>query len=141
MERDWIEDGHVRDEPRALYDGQSLLRVTCHRVSRKRIRLARAHDHVRSPRFDVLGCLHFIAWTRVHLTMTWVVSSSIFERPRRSAQVAHLPHQHLCLVGLCLSFGGFGGEDGDVRGFITHECRDAVYDLRLHAKSTVSDAL
>jgi hypothetical protein len=32
---------------------------------------------VRSPRFEVLRCLHAIDATRVHLTMTWVVSFSI----------------------------------------------------------------
>ena len=32
---------------------------------------------VRSPRFEVLRCLHFIHTTRGHLTMTWVVSISI----------------------------------------------------------------
>ena len=34
-------------------------------------------DHVRSPRFEVLRCLHSIDVTRVHLTMTWVVYFSI----------------------------------------------------------------
>ena len=29
---------------------------------------------VRSPRFEVMRCLHFLGWTRVHLTMPWVVS-------------------------------------------------------------------
>ena len=29
---------------------------------------------VRSPRFEVSRCLHFLGWTRGHLTMTWVVS-------------------------------------------------------------------
>ena len=32
-----------------------------------------AGDPVRSPRFEVLRCLHFLGWTRVHHTMTWVV--------------------------------------------------------------------
>ena len=32
---------------------------------------------VRSRRFEVLRCLHFIHTTRGHLTMTWVVSFSI----------------------------------------------------------------
>ena len=32
---------------------------------------------VRSPRFEVLRCLHAIDTTRVHLTMTWVVSFPI----------------------------------------------------------------
>ena len=32
---------------------------------------------VRSRRFEVLRCLHFIQTTRVHLKMTWVVSFSI----------------------------------------------------------------
>ena len=32
---------------------------------------------VRARRFEVLRCLHFIQTTRVHLTMTWVVSISI----------------------------------------------------------------
>ena len=59
--------------------------------------------------------------------MTWVVSFPIFERPRCSAQVAHLPHQHLRVVGLCLSFGRFGWEDGDLRGVIVDECRYKVY--------------
>ena len=80
-----------------------------------------------APRVDVLGWLPFVAGTRVHLTMKWVVSFSIFERPRRSAQVAHLPHQHLCLVGLCLSFGGPRWKDGDLRSFIVDECRYKVY--------------
>ena len=42
-----------------------------------------------APRVDVLGWLPFVAGTRVHLTMKWVVSFSIFERPRRAAQVFH----------------------------------------------------
>ena len=33
--------------------------------------------HVRSRRFEVLRCLHFINTTRGHLTMPWVVSFSI----------------------------------------------------------------
>ena len=73
--------------------------------------------------------------------MPWVVAFPIFERPRRSAQVAHLPDQHLCFECLCLSFGGFGGEDGDLRCVTTHECRYTLHYLRLYAKSTVSDAL
>ena len=48
---------------------------------------------VRSRRFEVLRCLHFIHTTRVHLTMTWVVSFLILrpfgprstgDAPRRS---------------------------------------------------------
>ena len=35
---------------------------------------------VRSPRFDVLRCLHFTETTRGHLTMTWVVSF-LLKRP------------------------------------------------------------
>ena len=35
-----------------------------------------AGDPVRSPRFEVLRCLHFFNTTRGHLTMTWVVSFS-----------------------------------------------------------------
>ena len=35
-----------------------------------------AGDPVRSPRFEVLRCLHLINTTRSHLTMTWVVSFS-----------------------------------------------------------------
>ena len=31
-------------------------------------------EAVRSRRFEVLRCLHFLGWTRVHRTMTWVVS-------------------------------------------------------------------
>ena len=31
---------------------------------------------VRSPRFEVLRCFHFVDVTRVHLTMSWVVSFS-----------------------------------------------------------------
>ena len=38
--------------------------------------------HVRSRRFEVLRCLHFVDATRVHLTMTWVVSFPIL-RPFR----------------------------------------------------------
>ena len=34
-------------------------------------------DYVRSRRFVVLWCLHFLGWTRIHLTMKWVVSFSI----------------------------------------------------------------
>ena len=127
MERHRVAHGHVRDEPRALYYCKGVLRVTCHRARREGVGLARAHDHVRPRRLEVLWCLHFVDVIRVHLTMKWVVSFSIFERPRRSAQVAHLPHQHLCLVGLCLSFGGPCGKDGDLRCFITHKCRYAVY--------------
>ena len=33
--------------------------------------------HVCFPRFEVLRCLHFLGWTRGHLTMTWVLSVSI----------------------------------------------------------------
>ena len=47
-----------------------------------------AGDPVRSPRFEVLRCLHFIQTTRVHLTMTWVVSFSSlseYDAPRRSS--------------------------------------------------------
>ena len=61
--------------------------------------------------------------------------------PRCSAQVAHLPHQHLYVVGLCLSFGGLGREDGDLRSFIVDECRYQIHDVGLHAKSTLQDAL
>ena len=32
---------------------------------------------VRSPRFEVLRCFHFVDVTRVHLTMSWVVSFPI----------------------------------------------------------------
>ena len=45
--------------------------------------MAKYHDFfvdvmmVRSRRFEVLRCLHFIGWTRGHRTMTWVVSFSI----------------------------------------------------------------
>ena len=40
---------------------------------------------VRSPRFEALRRLHFLGWTRGHLTMTWVVSFSILScfGPRR----------------------------------------------------------
>ena len=38
--------------------------------------LKAAKQMVRSRRPVVLGCLHFLGWTRVHLTMTWVVSFS-----------------------------------------------------------------
>ena len=37
----------------------------------------RGEAEVRSPRFEVLRCLHAIDATRVHLTMKWVVSFSI----------------------------------------------------------------
>ena len=37
----------------------------------------------RSRRFEVLRCLHFLGWTRVHLTMPWVVSFSSL-RPFRA---------------------------------------------------------
>ena len=36
--------------------------------------LKAAKQMVRPRRPGVLGCLHFLGWTRVHLTMTWVVS-------------------------------------------------------------------
>ena len=44
--------------------------------------------HARSRRFEVLRCLHFLAWTRGHLTMARVVSFSSLSRlgprlPRR----------------------------------------------------------
>ena len=44
--------------------------------------------HVRSPRFEVLRCLHFLGWTRGHLTMKWAVFFWILSRlgprlPRR----------------------------------------------------------
>ena len=50
-----------------------------------------AGDPVRSPRFEVLRCLHFIQTTRVHLTMTWVVSFSISRPfgPRRATAMLH----------------------------------------------------
>ena len=35
------------------------------------------YGSVRSRRFEVLGCLHFVDVTRVHRTMPWVVSFSI----------------------------------------------------------------
>ena len=43
---------------------------------------------VRSPRFEVSRCLHFLGWTRGHLTMTWVVSISILScfGPRRGCR-------------------------------------------------------
>jgi hypothetical protein len=34
-------------------------------------------DYVRSRRPVVLWCLHFLGWTRIHLTMTWVVLFSM----------------------------------------------------------------
>ena len=126
----------TRRTPSTLLLRRSI-RVTCHRARREGVGLARAHDHVRPRRLEVLWCLHFVDVIRVHLTMKWVVSFSIFERPRRSAQVAHLPDQHLRVVGLCLSAGRFGGEDGDLRCFVVDKCRDAVHDLRLYAKGTV----
>ena len=55
--------------------------------------------------------------------------------------MAHFSDQHLRVVGLCLSSGRFGGEDGDLRGVIVNECRYQIYNVGLHAKSTVSDAL
>ena len=48
------------------------------------------HEDVRSPRFEVLRCLHFVDVTRGHLTMPWVVSFSSLgpfshrDAPRRS---------------------------------------------------------
>ena len=43
--------------------------------------------HARFPRFEVLRCLHFLGWTRGHLTMAWVVSFPILSQfirvPRR----------------------------------------------------------
>ena len=38
--------------------------------------LKAAKQMVRSRRPVVLGCFHFLGWTRVHLTMKWVVSIS-----------------------------------------------------------------
>ena len=38
--------------------------------------LKAAKQMVRSRRPVVLGCLHFLGWTRGHLTMTWVGSLS-----------------------------------------------------------------
>ena len=46
------------------------------------------HEDVRSPRFEVLRCLHFVDVTRFHLTMPWVVSFSNLS----SAQVPQLPN-------------------------------------------------
>ena len=53
------------------------------------------YDYVRSPRFEVLRRLHFLGWTRVHLTMPGVVSF-LLKRPfgrYRSAQVASAPRR------------------------------------------------
>ena len=41
---------------------------------------------VRSPRFEVLRCLHAIDATHVYLTMTWVVSFSILSEFGRDAR-------------------------------------------------------
>ena len=48
--------------------------------------MAKYHDFfvdvmmVRSRRFEVLRCLHFLGWTRGYRTMTWVVSFPILSR-------------------------------------------------------------
>ena len=50
-------------------------------------------EEARSPRFEVLRCLHFVNTTRLHVLMKWVVSGPILSRfgPRRCpAQVAAL---------------------------------------------------
>ena len=61
-------------------------------ITTLRAEVEKAWKMVRSPRFEVLRCLHFLGWTRGHLTMTWVVLFSIL-RPfglragaRRSAR-------------------------------------------------------
>ena len=53
----------------------------------------RGEAEVRSPRFEVLRCLHAIDATRVRLTMKWVVSFSILRQfgPSRSAQGRRCP--------------------------------------------------
>ena len=68
--------------------------------------------HVRSRRFEVLRCLHFIQTTRAHLTMTWVVSFPILmlragnhgpgsiEIARRG-QARHRVHAPARRVSLC----------------------------------------
>ena len=54
--------------------------------------LKAAKQMVRSRRPVVLGCFHFFNTTRVHLTMTWVVSFSSlrpFDAPRRCPRSSH----------------------------------------------------
>ena len=55
-------------------------------ITTLRSEVEKAWKMVRSPRFAVLRCLHFLGWTRGHRTMPWVVSlliSSCFG-PRRA---------------------------------------------------------
>ena len=68
--------------------------------------------HVRSRRFEVLRCLHFVDATRVHLTMPWVVSFPILmlragnHRPgsvktARRGQARHRVHAPPRRLSLC----------------------------------------
>ena len=59
--------------------------------------LKAAKQMVRPRRFEVLGCLHFVDVTRVHLTMTWMVSFSSLRPILRAGQTGEKVG-YLCIV-------------------------------------------
>jgi len=69
----------------APVEAEALGLVDYHNVVSEPMDLGTVDDRVRSPRFEVLRCLHAIDATRVHLTMKWVVSFWILRPfgPRR----------------------------------------------------------
>ena len=79
------------NESRARFDLWLRLQLATFGMKDKFPAEGLVYDYVRSPRFEVLRRLHFLGWTRVHLTSMRVVSLSISrpfghrDAPRRSS--------------------------------------------------------